>query len=371
MRLQARNADGIYESLILPYEWSADGASKALPRIQQIFKRYVQESTTLAIAGREADTAGSHQKINWQELIDSFRHERPQANERTWRVKYLPILKRVENLMMTNKKPIDGHELSRLALERWDHGTRQRQIMRQNLNAFLRFSVERGVLKVCYLPPVSSPEVLKPKRNGYALSDLQINRLLDGLPEGEIHERWRYAIQLCAVFGLRPEELRYLKIRDGLDGDELWTNYRKSMGGRKGETTAPRKLNALLIRDGDGIPIDWNLIQRLKIGEALPPLGAPGKAGEALGTYLRRKQIWQLLKSEAENAGEELVPYAFRHRYAKRSHAMGIPIANIASAMGHTVEVHLQSYARFTPDATANLYAEANRLNTKKQVGLG
>tara|TARA_B100000029_G_scaffold149780_1_gene145037 strand:- start:309 stop:608 length:300 start_codon:yes stop_codon:yes gene_type:complete len=98
----------------------------------------------------------------------------------------------------------------------------------------------------------------------------------------------------------------------------------------------------------------------VKIKEELPPLGAQGKAGESLGTYLRRKEVWQSLKAEAIHAGEELVPYTFRHRYAKRSHAMRIPIANVASAMGHTVEVHLQSYARFTPDATANLYAEAN-----------
>ena len=28
--------------------------------------------------------------------------------------------------------------------------------------------------------------------------------------------------------------------------------------------------------------------------------------------------------------------------------------------MGHTIEVHLSSYARFTPDATAELYAQVN-----------
>ncbi|KZR75869.1 hypothetical protein [Prochlorococcus marinus] len=28
--------------------------------------------------------------------------------------------------------------------------------------------------------------------------------------------------------------------------------------------------------------------------------------------------------------------------------------------MGHTIEVHLSSYARFTPDATADLYAQVN-----------
>ena len=98
----------------------------------------------------------------------------------------------------------------------------------------------------------------------------------------------------------------------------------------------------------------------MKAVEPLPPLGSAGKAGEALGTYLRRQQAWQELKAAAEQTGEELVPYTFRHRYAKRSHAMGIPIANIAASMGHTVQVHLQSYARFTPDATADLYAQAN-----------
>ncbi len=28
--------------------------------------------------------------------------------------------------------------------------------------------------------------------------------------------------------------------------------------------------------------------------------------------------------------------------------------------MGHTIEVHLGSYARFKPDATADLYAQVN-----------
>ena len=41
-------------------------------------------------------------------------------------------------------------------------------------------------------------------------------------------------------------------------------------------------------------------------------------------------------------------------------HAAGLPIANIAEAMGHTIEVHLQSYARFKPNATAELVEAIN-----------
>ncbi len=42
------------------------------------------------------------------------------------------------------------------------------------------------------------------------------------------------------------------------------------------------------------------------------------------------------------------------------SQAAGLPVANIAEAMGHTIEVHLGSYSRFKPDATGDLYAKAN-----------
>ena len=58
--------------------------------------------------------------------------------------------------------------------------------------------------------------------------------------------------------------------------------------------------------------------------------------------------------------GEVLVPYTFRNRYAKASDVSGIPLTTISAAMSHTKEVHHQSYARFIPDGTADLYAKQN-----------
>ena len=58
--------------------------------------------------------------------------------------------------------------------------------------------------------------------------------------------------------------------------------------------------------------------------------------------------------------GEVLVLYTFKHRYAKASQSAGIPLPSIAAAMGHTSEVHHQSYQRFIPDDTADLYAKRN-----------
>ena len=76
--------------------------------------------------------------------------------------------------------------------------------------------------------------------------------------------------------------------------------------------------------------------------------------------YLRRREVWMSLKAEALNSGEQLTSYSFCHRYAKASHAANLPVANIAEAMGHTIEVHLGSYARFKSDVTADLYAQVN-----------
>ena len=66
------------------------------------------------------------------------------------------------------------------------------------------------------------------------------------------------------------------------------------------------------------------------------------------------------LRDEADHQAEQFTPYSFRHRYAKEMHAANIPIANISEAMGHTIEVHMKSYARFKPNATADLVAAVN-----------
>ena len=58
--------------------------------------------------------------------------------------------------------------------------------------------------------------------------------------------------------------------------------------------------------------------------------------------------------------GEVSAPYTFKHRFAKALHDSGIPLTIIADAMDHNTEVHHQSYARFIPDGTANLYAKSN-----------
>ena len=355
MRLEVQD----HGSVMLVYPWSQEGASSALPRIQQIFKRWNGGQITLAAAAQKADTSSSHQKLDFNQLFEKYREFVPNAGETTWRYNYLPVLKNLR-VCFEGKPPVDGEALAMACLKQWEQGSRMRQTSRQKLYGFLNWAVQRGYLKPIYSPPAALPETLKPKRIGYPLSDAQILQLLDNLPVGEVHDRWRFAIQLCAVYGLRPEELRHLRIKDGASGAELWTIYQKSMGGTKGAKTEPRRLHPLLLRDVDGSAIDWKLQARLQIAEKLPPLNREGDGGQALNQYLRRREVWMTLRDEANHQGEQLTPYSFRHRYAKQSHAARLAVAEIAEAMGHTIEVHLKSYARFKPDSTAANYAAVN-----------
>ena len=355
MRLEVQD----HGSVMLSYPWSQEGASAALPRIQQIFKRWAGGQITLAAAAQSANTSSSHQQVNITQLIDKYREFVPNAGDKTWKEFYLPVLRNCRD-QFKSRLPVDGETLCLACLQQWEQGSRMRQTSRQKLYGFLNWAVQRGHLKPIYSPPAALPETLKPKRVGYPLTDAQILQLLDNLPEGERHERWRFAIQLCAVFGLRPEELRWLRVKDGANGSELWSIYRKSMGGKKGAKTEPRRLHPLFLRDADGSAIDWNLQARLQVGEQLPPLNREGDGAQALNIYLRRREVWNSIRAEVEHQGEQLTTYSFRHRYAKGMHSANVPIVNISEAMGHTIEVHLGSYARFKPNATADIIAAVN-----------
>jgi integrase len=364
IRLRVRTEQGS-ESVTLPYPWAASSIHEALPRIKEIAKVFIEDGVTLVTAASDTELRSSRAVTDWAGALDAYKHLRcvfeGRVSERTWRVKYEPVLRDAVTVMMGPKRPADTADLCERVLIRWAAGTRQRTIMRQSLYGFLRFCVERQHFRACWTPPPAPKESRLPKRIGYPFTDAQIIRLLDALPSDEAGARWRFAFQLMAVYGLRPEELRFLVPEERVDGLGIRCIYRKSTG--RGEKTQPRPLHPLLVRDLDGTPQDWRLALRLAAGELLPSIGKPGHGGEAVLTYLRRQSIWHELKAEAAaltRGSETLTPYGFRHRYAKASHAAKVSPKDVADAMGHTLEVHLQAYARFASTGVADAYAMAN-----------
>ena len=99
---------------------------------------------------------------------------------------------------------------------------------------------------------------------------------------------------------------------------------------------------------------------RRRLHPGPPPLGQPGKAGEAIRTFLKRQPTWQSIAAEAAAEGQELVPYSFRHRYSATGHGRGLQPKQMADAMGHSLEVHMGNYARFMTRDLASAFDAAN-----------
>ena len=356
------------ETLTTAYKWSEDTWIDAFNRITTIHKILTESKgkIDLKTAYSISSSASSILELDWADSLNSYRTFKTNVSDKTWKSKHLPVLHIALTLLNKKKKPKNGEDLSILALSKWSKGTQQRRHMRIALYSFLNYVVQRKDFPSKWLPPLVSDDevVTKTKRVGYPLSDSQILRLVDSIE----NPKWRFAIQLMATYGLRPQDLKHLHTRN--NGKELWTDYRKSKGGKKGETTEPRQLFPLFVQDIDDTPINWNLKERIHLREELPPLNDANSVGQAVGRFLRDKKVWQQLKEEALAERQQCVPYSFRHRYSYIGHNRQKEDGTyrspkqISDAMGHSLDVHLASYSRFmTKELAKNFDQEKVEVN--------
>ena len=230
IRLQVN--DGKKQTKVLPFDWTKKGLGSAIPEILQIYKRFYEGNTRQLLAACEkVKVSSSKTKTDYVELISKhFRKYCTTVSDATWLKSYycppekiaqrkvLPVLNRFVRLMELKNKPKNGEELMNKALDHWEYGSRSRDISRRALQKFLNWAILRGKLSADYAPvAVEEKRYKKAKRVGFALKDDQILQLI----ASEKDPKWQFAYQLMAVYGLRPEDLRYLVIKDGLKGKEL------------------------------------------------------------------------------------------------------------------------------------------------------
>ena len=375
-RVQIRKGGKKIGDITIPYKWEEKFWPSALQRIRAAAKAYEESGQKLDVRTcfNIAHKHTSETEIDWEKSIEAYREfKKDRVKDSTWRSKYHPVFKNVLNATRkSSKAPLNGEELCKVALKQWQQGTPIRRHMRLALFGFLRFCVQEQQFESTWLPPdVTDKDLVTTKKKiGYPLTDSQILQLLDSFPIDKIGNKWRFAFQCIAVYGLRPEDLRTIHTRNG--GQEIWTNFEKSKGGKKGEKTEARRLYPLLVHDIDG-PINWHLKEQLAICEKeglnlLPPLGKEGNAGDACRTYLSRRKVWEAIRKEVSRENQELTAYSFRHRYAYCGHnrpkADGSYRApkQIADAMGHTLDTHLLSYSRFQTKDLASAFDETSLL---------
>jgi integrase len=297
----------------------------------------------------------------WSDLIEAFREHKLLSGEikaSTWQRVYRHHMKHVLGAMAMPSPPQNAKQLLEGLARIWADkpGGRTRQIQMQCTTALLRWAIGDQRLGEEWEPPQNLATYVGRSRTPQIITtplDVEhILALVDALPD----PRWRLGFQLMAAYGLRPEELQHLQLRDG----RLWCAYEKVASRGK---TKPRALRLLPCDDWAA---EWKLAERF-CPEELPPMRA-GFAGNDFGQYLRRRSLWEKLRQTYEAKGEKLVPYSCRHGYAHRAHVIcDLPPKVVAAAMGHSVQTHLAAYSRWCgDDVVDDAYEKASmRLSQK------
>lgn len=267
---------------------------------------------------------------DWEELIAAFREHKLISGEikpSTWHRVYRHHMNHVLGAMDVTVPPQNAKQLLETLARIWADkpGGRTRQIQIQSTSALLHWAVAERRLGEDWEPPQDLAVFVGRSRAAKAITTpLEVERL--------------FAFQLMATYGLRPEELQHLQIRQG----RLWCTYEKVASRGK---TRPRVLRPLPCDDwADG----WRLEERFPTQELPPMQPRPGLGGGYVGHYLMNRPLWKELRREYEAKGEKLVPYSCRHGYAHRAHVIcNLPPKVVAAAMGHRVQTHLAAYSRW------------------------
>jgi len=343
------DAIGGRHQVLLPLEWAQDQADAIRETVLAIHAAHsdglpLDRAIAAALATDEPATGPAGGPVNWPELVERFKVRKLSSGAikpQTWENVYQRRMTELLATLTGKNPPTNPRELLEAITARWadQPGSRGRQMQVQQTAALLRWGVDQGALGLEWAPPLDLDPFVGRKREAKAITTpLEVKHILE-LVEAIPDPRWQFAFQLLAAYGLRPEELQHLELRDG----RLWCSYRKSTS--RGETK-PRPLRLLPCDDWAE---DWNLLKRFKI-QQLPPM-RPGYGAEDLGLHMRRRQRWQELRREYEAAGEKLVLYSARHGYAHRAHLIcELPPKVAAAAMGHSVETHLAAYSKWCGD---------------------
>ena len=365
LNVSASAAGGARQQRVLPLPWDSSERQAIHAAVLAIHADFsagvpldLAIETHAHIPSEESSPNGLtvSEAINWPQLVQGFKDHKLSSGaikQSTWDEIYWRRMAVILEAVGGHQRPISSKQLLASVIASWKDrpGSRGRQLQVQFTAALLRWGVDSEQLPSSWAPPLDLSIYVGRKRDERGVTTpidvIHVLALVEAIPD----PRWRLAFQLMAAYGLRPEELQHLEIQKG----QLWTTYQKvSSRGR----TRSRVLRLL--------PCDewaqaWQL-ERAFRADRMPPM-RPGHGAEDLGTYMRRRSLWQQLRREYEEKGEKLVLYSCRHGYAHRAHIIcELPPKVVAAAMGHSVETHLAAYSRWCgDDVVEDAFAKAEQ----------
>ena len=349
------------------FTWEKSKAGDIYTRIRNIY--YLVKKDQYSLKQADEITGGIAPKLieqlDWEAAKDNFKNQKINHGDTikptTWETKYESVLTDAVNLLIRGKVS-NPEDLVDKCIEKWEPGSRTRQIRSQNLNQFLIHCVTREKFPPAWLLTTKLKDHIGKKPKGKKvikacdISDQQIINLVNSFPGSELGNMWADAVRLVAEYGLRPVEIHYLSVKkDRKTGEEyFYCSYEKRSGG--GSTEA-RVLHPLPLVDDQGEVQHWNLLARWKAKDIkLPDLE---KDPNAFKQYLKRNNFWKSLKAELAANDEHLRPYSFRNSYSLRGHLRNIDAGSMAEAMGHTLECHLREYPWASKKTTKSAFDKA------------
>ena len=340
----ADNVDDVREAVVALYEAFQDG--KDLEQaLLQLFPGDQPQASASQELSQQSDLNAST-GLSWPALVELYRDHKLCSGEvkpTTWERMYRPRMSLMLELLSAGASggPKDADALLHLTVQQWAErpGCRTRQLQVQYTAAALRWLVQQGCLGQAWAPPQDLGSFIgRSRQQRTVTTPMTVEHILE-MVQAIPDERWRLSFQLIAAYGLRPEEIQHLELRQG----RLWCLYEKVAARGK---TKPRPLRLLPC---DHWAAAWNL-ENTYSAERLPPM-RPGHGAQDISQYLRRRSLWVDFKRDYEAQGEKLVLYSCRHGYAHRAHVIcDLPPKVVAAAMGHSVQTHLAAYSRWCGD---------------------
>ena len=350
-KLDVRFQNGTRQYQTLDIAWLPANSRKIQESVEKIAGlvtggRNVKEAYLALFGGSlpvpEAAESASSLLVQAWELFGAYKIRKNLIKESTWNKDYATSGKRLKEVSDAK----DAFDLLDRAADKWEAGSRQRQISLQHISAMLKWGISREGNYILpsdrWTPPIELKgfygEKVEAKIDAVPLQDEEIISFLESLPveskhprDKEAAKRWKFAFQLMAAYGLRPIEIKHLQFENG----EIWCNYIKRSGGGQ---TKRRRLRCL-----NEWETEWNLLERVKTNEPLP-LAKVGVA-DAARTYLKRHKSWDALAKAGKTS------YSFRHGYALRCHQQyGLSVRIAAALMGHSTDTHTRSYGTWTDE---------------------
>ena len=355
-----RYEDDSRSSVMLPLEWRAENAREIADTVARLKELMDEQNLGLSEAFRLIDFGvkeDSKNKTNWKTIAENFLSSRKDRRETTKR----DLRKRVANALFTLEsipKPRDGRSLFRsYAEQHFDNcpaGGQGRKRHLGDVSAFLRFAVERGSAPKRWLPMegaelkelIGSSDEIEENLTPPVKPD-QLAALLDSLEADGKIELW-LAVGLVGLFGLRPSELKVLRVEDGKLYVGTVKRNKESLGKKKKDRLAlPLDIPG---REGEGQRILELYVSGLvKLPTGIKNADTFKKCGDYFRQYLERYKPWIALARQVEG----LTPYSLRHGFAWRGHksySRSIPVRDLAALMGHNPDTHHKYYGKWTDE---------------------